>query len=311
MSIVVVAVALLIFVIVWKLLKAFVKAVVFALIVAALLYWGLGAQAQAGQAPKDPTPWRTLEPGLELAAFDSPIKASIGDSRVHALRIDPARYSLRLFDASAPDHGAKRTAKGWADAKGLVAAINAGMYLTDRRTSVGMFRTGGHVNNDRLHKTYNAVLAFDPNAPGPDVPAVRIIDLACDEPGAAEQVAAYASAVQNMRLVGCQGENLWPKNSQKKHSSAVVATDSAGRILFLFIRSPYVVHELIEILKTLPIDMQRAFYVEGGPPAQLFVGAGGEELELVGSYETRHHESDAHTRAGRIPLVLGVQARRP
>src|SRR4051812_28918805 len=80
-------------------------------------------------------PWRTLEPGLDVAAFKSPTPALVGDSRIHVLRVDPARFELRLINASAAPEKKARSARTWARERGLVAAINAAMYHDDNLTS--------------------------------------------------------------------------------------------------------------------------------------------------------------------------------
>jgi len=44
------------------------------------------------------------------------------------VRLDPVRFELRLFNASAPSEGIPRTVRAWAERAGAVAAINAAMY---------------------------------------------------------------------------------------------------------------------------------------------------------------------------------------
>jgi hypothetical protein len=45
------------------------------------------------------------------------------------------------------------------------------------------------------------------------------------------------------------------------------------------------VHELVDALLALPLDLRQAMYVEGGPEAQLFARGGGKEIERVGAFE--------------------------
>jgi hypothetical protein len=52
-----------------------------------------------------------------------------------------------------------------------------------------------------------------------------------------------------------------------------------------------------------------AQHLEGGPEAQLFLVREGEELELMGSYETVFFESDANRTAWPVPNVIGVRAK--
>jgi len=251
----------------------------------------------------DPGSWRTLEPGLELGTFRSPRPAEIGDSLVRVLRIDPRRFELRLLNATADEQGLSRTARDWVSRHGLVAAINASMYQQDYRRSVSLMRTREHVNNPRLSKD-RTVLAFDPLVP--DVPPVKLIDRECEDLD--EWSERYGTLVQSIRMVSCDGRNVWAPQP-RRWSTAAIGTDDDGRVLFLHVRSPYSTHDLIEILLELPIGLERAMYVEGGPEAQLYVAAGGEEREFVGSFETAFNEDDGNDQAWPVPNVIGVARR--
>jgi uncharacterized protein YigE (DUF2233 family) len=248
--------------------------------------------------------WTTLEPGLELGEFPAPQRSGSGDSIVRALRIDPERFELTLLNASAPGEGELRTARGWCERHRLVAAINASMYQTDYRSSVSLMRTREHVNNIHLSKD-KAVLAFDRR--DGDVPKVQIIDRECQDFAAVSP--HYGTLVQSIRMLSCDGRNVW-KQQPLRSSTAAIGVDRRGRVLFLHVRSPYSTHDLIEILKGLPLDLRSAMYVEGGPEAQLYVAAGGAEHEFLGSFETRLHESDDRIVALPVPNVVGVARKR-
>lgn len=223
-------------------------------------------------------PWRTVEPGLDLGRFDGP-PGGDGDGVITVLRVDPGRWELRLHNASAPGQGKARTARDWAVTSGAVAAINASMYQEDRRTSVSLMRTRGHVNHRRLSRD-RALLAFDPLDPG--APPFRIIDRDCDDLDAIGP--RYASLVQSIRLVSCARKNVWAP-SPRRTSAAAVGVDGQGRLLLIHARTAWPTAALAEALLGLPIDLQRAMYLEGGAEAQLWIGAGGLQLELVGAYE--------------------------
>src|SRR5262245_14526841 len=80
----------------------------------------------APPAPTAPAPaaaaWDRLEPGLEIAAFRSRLAAA-GDRLVNVLRIDPARFRLRLMNASSEPEGRPRTVRDWSERYHLTAAI--------------------------------------------------------------------------------------------------------------------------------------------------------------------------------------------
>jgi phosphodiester glycosidase len=254
------------------------------------------AAAPAGAERADGSPWQALEPGLEYALLDGP-PADSGDRKIAVVRIDPARFELRLANASAPGEGEIRTARAWAYRMGASAAINASMYQEDYRSSVSFMRTRDHVNQRRLSKD-KAVLAFDPLVSG--VAPVRIVDRECDDLAQAEK--RYGSLVQSIRMISCDRRNVWAP-SDRRFSSAAIGLDSKGRVLFIHARSPWPVHELVKALLALPIDVARAMYVEGGPEAQLFARSGSKEIERVGGFEGAARAAD-NPRAWPVPNVI-------
>ena len=86
----------------------------------------------------------------------------------------------------------------------------------------------------------------------------------------------------------------------------MLGMDRAGRALFIFTRSPYSVQEFAAILLGLPLDLYNVMYLEGGPPASLYLAAAHARLDLFGSYETGVNENDDNVTAWRIPAVIGV-----
>lgn len=259
----------------------------------------LAAAATAGSPP-----WQALEPGLDLGTFQGPPTAA-GDRQIVVVRADPARFELRLLNASAPGEGSLRTARGWAARAGAVAAINAAMYQEDYRTSTGLMRTRAHVNRGRPSRE-KAALAFDPIAVG--TPPVRLIDRECDDWDALGR--AYAALVQSIRMVSCDRKNVWAP-SERRASVAAVGVDGKGRVLLVHVRTPYPVHELVDALLALPIDLRRAMYVEGGPEAQLFLRAGKVEVERVGGFERATGPQDDNREAWPVPNVLALVRRTP
>lgn len=255
------------------------------------------------ERPSEPAGWRTLEPGLELGVFRAPRTAAIGDSLVQVVRVDPERFDLRLLNASAPGQGRSRTARDWAQREGLAAAINASMYQADHRRSVGLMQTPGHVNNANVTAD-RTVLAFDPLNAGS--PRVTMIDRDCDDLDSLR--ARYGTLVQSIRMISCKGANVWSQQP-RRWSTAAIGIDREGRVLLIHARSPYSVHDLIDNLQQLPLRLAVAMYVEGGPEAQLYVRAGGEEHEFVGSFETGFNENDGNDHAWPVPNVVGVVRR--
>jgi len=267
----------------------------------AVLAAALSGAAHAGAAER----WKALEPGLDLGEFQAVRPSDRGDSIVRVLRVDPARFDLRLMNATAPGQGRALTAKRWCARAGLVAAINASMYQADHRTSVSLMKTGAHTNNPWLSKD-RAILAFD--RLDSSVPPVAIIDRDCDDFEALRD--KYGTLVQSIRMISCQRRNVWSPQP-RRWSAAAIGRDAQGRILFIHARSPYSTHDLINILMALPLGIERALYAEGGPEAQLYVRSGGREYEWVGGYESALGEDDDNHAAWPVPNVIGIARRAP
>ena len=243
--------------------------------------------------------WQQLEPGLEFGEFLAPQRSETGDSLVRVLRIDPEYFELRLMNASAADSHNRLTTKEWCQRYGLVAAINAGMYQTDYRTSVSLMRSKAHVNNPRLTRD-KAILAFDRQAPG--VPKVKIIDRQCEN--FHDWEGFYGSLAQSIRMISCKGRNVWRQQPDKKWSTAAIAIDEDDKVLFIHVRSIYSVHDLIDNLQQLPLHISRAMYVEGGREAQLYIHSGQFERELVGSHGNSTFSLSNGARL--LPNVIGI-----
>jgi hypothetical protein len=250
--------------------------------------------------------WQMLAPGMELGKFTAARPSRSGDSRITILRIDPDLWSLEFMGLSLDDGSSgRRTARQWSKTHRLTAAINAGMFGTDYSTHIGYLRFRNHVNNDNVN-AYQSVAAFDPRREG--LPHFRIFDL--DEPGISMQsiLQDYASAVQNLRLIKRPGQNQWSPQ-EKTWSEAALGEDESGRILFIFCRSPYSMHDLNNELLGLGIGVVSAQHLEGGPQAQLYINTGEMEFEISGSHGTSFSGDDDISTAWPIPNVLGVRPR--
>jgi len=264
-----------------------------------------GTDQQTRDTGSNPdTVWQKLSDGLELGFFHSPHPSETGDSMIRVLRFEPARYKLRLLNASASENGRPLSAKEWCRQNGLVAAINASMYQADLKASVSLMRTKSHINNPRLSKDM-AILAFDRHSP--NVPPVKIIDRQCED--FKTWGGKYKTLIQSIRMISCKGKNVWAQQTQK-WSTAAIAVDHNGRVLFIHVGSFYSTHDLINILKKLPLNIDRAMYVEGGPPAQLYINIGTHEHEFVGNYIIDMEENMNALFSRPIPNVVGISLRK-
>lgn len=251
--------------------------------------------------------WQTLAPGMELGYVTArEPSAAAGDSRIAILRMDPKLWELAAIGVSQTGESSGHTAREWSEKHKLVAAINAGMFETDQKTHLGYMRFRDHVYTGHTNK-YQSIAAFDPRD-GKDIPRFHIFDL--DAPGITMQSIQqdYNSAVQNLRLVKRPGSNQWVQQT-REWSEAALGEDDAGRILFIFSRSPFSMHDLNQELLAGGIGLVAAQHLEGGPEAQIYVHAGNFELEMFGSFETSFKENDTNSIPWPVPNVLGVRPR--
>ena len=218
--------------------------------------------ASTGGAPEG---WTNLDQGLDFGRFPAGRAGFGGDSTVVVLRADPAFWSLDFLSADTAPDRALRTAREWCETGDLTAAINAGMFATDYMTHVGYCAVRGHVNSAGV-TDYQSLAAFCPRRD--DVPPFRILDR--DDPGVTIEAVRddYACVVQNLRLIKRPGRNRWSPQP-KRWSEAALGEDGQGRILFIFCRTGYSMHDFNRILLSLPIGLVCAQHLEGGPEAQL------------------------------------------
>jgi hypothetical protein len=237
------------------------------------------------------------------ADVDPPVAA--GDRIITLVRVDPERYDLRLLTALAD--GGARPLDRWVADFDLTGAINASMFLEDRR-STGLMIRPGHVNNDVDNQLFGGFLCFTP-APGRRG-LLPVSGIGRDCPGFDLRAAraSYGTVVQNYRILGCGGEPLaW--QDPKAYSVAAIGTDRRGWVALLHSRTPYRMTELAQMVARAGLGLASLMFVEGGPEASLLVEAGGHRVAEVGSYETGFHEADDNRAFWTIPNVIGFAPR--
>jgi hypothetical protein len=267
--------------------------------VSVIMLLAFGALMASG-APE----WQTLAPGMELK-YVTPHGASGSNSAITILRMDPKQWELALLGTSQTGEAVGHTAREWCLKGKFTAAINAGMFSTDGKSHIGYMRNGEHVNSSKRN-SYQSVAAFNPHDTG--MAAFRIFDL--DAPGASFEsiLKDYGAVVQNLRLIKRAGVNAWP-SQDKKWSEAALAEDDGGRILFIFLREPFNMHDLNQELLGAGIGIVAAQHLEGGPEAQLYFRTGAVEKEMFGSYGVSFQVNGENTIPWPIPNVLAVRPR--
>ena len=249
-----------------------------------------------------PNKWHNIDVGLDYAEFISPLKAPVGDSKIRVLKIDPKLYSFHLVNASSPGEGHLMSVREWSKKHNFIAAINASMYQADNFTSVSLMRSKNHTNNPTLTR-HKAVLAFKAQQ-HTKLPGIYLYDRECEKFSDIKPL--YTSFVQSIRMISCKGKNVW-KPQPEKFSTAAIATDKAGNILFLHVRSPFATHDLINVLLKLPLNIKTCMYVEGGHQAQMYIRTPKREYILLGRYRS---EFSGYARAHfgwPVPNIIGIR----
>jgi len=103
---------------------------------------------QCTGTPKGSYTWNKLEQGLEYATYSFAISEK-ERSTIHAFRIDPAKYRLRVAMASDEVQGA--TAQELAAREGTLLVINGG-FFTPEHKSIGLIVNDGR-QLSALHRT--------------------------------------------------------------------------------------------------------------------------------------------------------------
>jgi uncharacterized protein YigE (DUF2233 family) len=270
---------------------------------ASILRWAmvlaLALIIDSSSVRSETNPWREVEDGLLVGEFEAPPQPSFREARILIVKLDPRKYSLKLLSAS-ENGGRKMTVREWTEKHGLVAAFNAGMYQADGTTSVGYMKNFKHINNGRLN-TNNAVLAFNRIDAG--VPEIQIIDRECQDFG--ELKGKYQSFVQSIRMISCEQQNVWSKQSTG-WSTLAIGVDKNHDVLVIFSQQPYSVHDLIEVLLSLPISIYNAMYLEGGPQASLYLSTKNDTIERYGGLEGSPDSHNPLQVWWPIPNVIGI-----
>jgi hypothetical protein len=251
--------------------------------------------------------WQKAEEGLFYAVTAMPVKSSIGDSKIHFIKIDPGKFRFELLCATENGFQKKEITK-WCEARNMQAGINAGMFhgynsipSYQGLTNSGYTRNFSHVNNPALSSD-KAFICFNPK--DTSLPAFQIADRTCQNLESIRN--SYKTIIQGIRLFDCKQNVVWQKD-KKKWSMCVMLTDRQGFVYFVHCRSPYTVHSFCQQLKTLLPDLNRGIYLEGGPESSLYLNTNAQKWAVMGSYETGFWEDDSNHRLWELANVVGIK----
>ena len=255
-------------------------------------------------SPAGSPPWEKLDEGLHLNEFFLNAQTAGNECGIIVLKIDPAHYDLQLLTASEHDRKS-RTISQWSKDFSLVAAINASMYQgVDYFKSTGYMRNYRHNNNLHINRSFGEFLTFNPVEPS--FSRVQMVDRRLQKDWK-QIIKKYQSVVQNYRMISFGRKRGWPQQSQR-HGTAAIAMDAEKQVLFILSRVPLSTHDLITALLSLPINIQSAMYVEGGPQAALHLRAGTRNVTWIGVCDANFVVPD-YIPEFELPNVIGIRKR--
>jgi hypothetical protein len=249
--------------------------------------------------------WTELCPGVDYAQFVAPMRSTKEDSKITVVRVDPERARMRVLSSVELGLPHPLRAVKWAERYDLAVVINAGMFGTDSRHLGYMRMRPGHVNNGVVRADYKSVLVFKPRESG--LREAALLDL--EQASIRDLSAKYEGIVQNLRIVRSPGKVVWAP-ATRKWSEAALGMDRSGRLLFIFCRSPYSMHELGHCLLKLPLELVAAQHLEGGGAAALAIRTPRLNQVLFGGYETtpEGRETEQGNEGAPLPNVLAISS---
>ncbi len=241
---------------------------------------------------------KVLDKGFVLYDFQGTYKGY--GYHVYVLKIDPSKYSLQLLMASKLNIS-PMSLRAWAERYGLIAVINASMFWEDKRTSTGFMKSKDYINQKLIHKKFGGFFVFNPKVSG--VPYATIVE---KRNNWKELISKYENVIQNYRMIGKNGKNLWHKDT-REYSVSAIAIDKKKNIQFIFSYNPVPIHELCEILLNLPLDISSCLFTEGGGTCGLYIKYGNFEVNLRG--QPKMDLFSMGDKYPEIPNVIGVVKR--
>ena len=249
--------------------------------------------------------WRTAHKGIEYGI----IEAEGSSSSVAVIRINPDYCDFSLHMAS--EQGTSLSLANWATKEQLLVAINASMYLPDKKTSIGHLRSPTHTNNPRIGKELGAFFVSSPhNTPDASLlPRATILEKTSsglpDLHDLYVQLEHYGICVQNYRLISKNGSILW-KEKQEIHSITAIGEDTDGNIMFFMAKIPMTVATFARTLQNALPGLGSVMYVEGGSKAAMYLNTPEKEMLWHG---LRDPWAIFTPEDNLLPNILGVKLR--
>lgn len=238
---------------------------------------------------KDKTPAVVL-PGLELTTYELPARSGKVKDVFSVLKINPKNFSMKLIafgrdgqefkDQQLPENVKLRKFLKKFLYNGL---INASMFKKDYLTSVGYMRDGKYINNTVHDPKYSGLLVFNPK--NTTLKNVDIIEKPKNSKWQ-DAIKDYDTVIENYRTISSRTVT-WKPSDKRFTYMFQLGMDSQDNILFIGFESSQglSVHEFSQKVLELPIDVQNAVYLDGGPHGILQVKTAKQDKEFGATYK--------------------------
>ncbi|MBI3947338.1 MAG: phosphodiester glycosidase family protein [Armatimonadetes bacterium] len=232
---------------------------------------GMGAAVSVGLAGclTRPAEGQDPAPGLSYRRLEIAASAEGDAAELHALRVDPARYRIRLVTAGAGDTA---TARRLAVSSGALAVINGGFFDEDFRP-LGLRVARGRRLRPLRRADWGVFLIRDGH---PEIVHTRDY-----------RPEGVSEALQCGPRLVVRGEITRLK--QQSAQRACVGIDRQGRVVLAVTRghdvdATYLARALRRPEEEGGLGCRDALNLDGGPSAQMFVSVGRFRLDLPGTW---------------------------
>ena len=220
-------------------------------------------------SPKAQYTWNQLKAGLQYATFSFALSEN-DRTRIHAFRIDPARY--RLSVALAKDEREGTTASDMAKGAGALIAVNGG-FFTPEHTSIGLIIRDGKQLNP-FHRTSWWSIFY-----------IKGDKAAIATPSGFKPDPAISTALQVGPRLTINGAT--PKLKEGVSTRSAVGIDRQGRVIILITSGHGI--SMRELAKRMGgtifqggLGCPNSMALDGGSSSQLYAKIGNFELDQPG-----------------------------
>lgn len=277
-----------------------------------LLLWSCNAGTSSTNEKKVRYPqeikWKTLLKGLYYAEINNPYPSKISDNIISLVKINPALFDMDVYACTAYDSLPRKVSE-WSEQYNLNVVINAGMYnIANGIIAQGYMKSKKSCNNATFKGSFNAMAVCNPI--DTLLPLFDIVDI--EQEAYQSFLKQYQTAFQSIRMIDHAGKQVvWKPKRLIYSSMCVLAMDDCHQIILVFSRSPLSANQMSELLLNIPLKVQSAMYLEGGPECNLYIRTADTLILKIGSYVSTTFPTDTNSRAWHLPNVIGFKAKYP